>query len=120
MIGEDGRPVRGADSAVTKHKVCMVNGRFADGRPQSLYYAEGPRTGVFKGMGVIWRKGASLGHSKFALNALNFSARRGPFVAAVGECCSTSPTSLKSSPFSRRLVRLGGSKSYSSPNSIAN
>ncbi|KAG2130252.1 hypothetical protein DEU56DRAFT_914882 [Suillus clintonianus] len=41
LLGEDGKPVHGRDGKVLKTKVPMQDGRFADGRPQPLYFPPG-------------------------------------------------------------------------------
>jgi len=55
VVGEDGKPVYGADGKVLKKKVRMGDGRFANGSPQSLYFADNDKehTGKFKGMATI-------------------------------------------------------------------
>ncbi|CDO75448.1 hypothetical protein BN946_scf184823.g2 [Trametes cinnabarina] len=56
VIGADGKAVFGPDGKVLKEKMRMADARFADGRPQSLYFAEGHElrvAGTFKGMAEI-------------------------------------------------------------------
>lgn len=82
VIGEDGLSVHGADGSVTKHKVCMVDGRFSDGSPQSLYYTEGPQMGVFKGMGVILEEQSFIGALNIHTECPKFKCEKGAF-----QCC---------------------------------
>jgi hypothetical protein len=55
VFGENQKPVYGADGKVLKKTVKMGNGRFANGSPQSLYFADNDakNPGKFKGMAVI-------------------------------------------------------------------
>jgi len=54
QLDEDCEVVHGTDGKVLKMQVNMVNAKFTDGRPQSLYWPEGhARVGVFKGMAAI-------------------------------------------------------------------
>jgi hypothetical protein len=41
VVDKNGRLVHGEDGSVMKNNVCMQDGKFADGSPQSLYYPEG-------------------------------------------------------------------------------
>ncbi|KAI0075710.1 hypothetical protein K474DRAFT_1676184 [Panus rudis PR-1116 ss-1] len=51
---ENGKAVCDRTGKVIKQRVRMVDGKFADGTPQSLYYPAGhPQEGVFKGMANI-------------------------------------------------------------------
>lgn len=50
-----GKIMWGADSKVIKEKIPMINRTF-QGQPQSLYYEDGPQSGLFKGMEVILRE----------------------------------------------------------------
>jgi hypothetical protein len=53
-VDEDCNVVHGTDGKVLKTWVNMVNARFADGCPQSLYWPEGhEHAGIFKGMAAI-------------------------------------------------------------------
>ncbi|KZT66821.1 hypothetical protein DAEQUDRAFT_674282 [Daedalea quercina L-15889] len=53
-LGPDGRPIYRPDGKKRKKRVRMGDAKFADGRPQSLYFEEGTeRPGVFKGMRQI-------------------------------------------------------------------
>ena len=53
LQGTDGKPVYGPDGKLLKHKIKMCDATFADGSPQSLYFASGPQAGLFKGMTVL-------------------------------------------------------------------
>ena len=53
-LDEDCNVVHGTNGKVLKMRVNMVNAKFADGCPQSLYWpADHARAGVFKGMATI-------------------------------------------------------------------
>jgi hypothetical protein len=49
-----GKIIYGTNGKPTRTKICMGDGTFKDGSPQSLYFPEGhPRAGIFKGMVTI-------------------------------------------------------------------
>ncbi|KAK7021855.1 hypothetical protein VNI00_017202 [Paramarasmius palmivorus] len=50
---EQGKPIYKRDGTLEKVKISMTGAHFADGTPQSLYYENGPDTGLFKGMANI-------------------------------------------------------------------
>ena len=93
VVDENGRLVHNKDGSVMKKKVCMQDGKFADGLPQSLYYPEGHKcTGVFKGMAVILEEGVTKLHSNFRLSVQSSSVRRARLDAVAGDCFTMSPT----------------------------
>ena len=67
-----------------KKNVCMQDGKFADGSPQSLYYPEGhEHVGVFKGMAVILEECGYKDALKLWAQCLKFKCEKG----MVGCCC---------------------------------
>ena len=53
LWGTDRKPVYGPDGKLLKHKIKICDTTFADGSPQSLYFASGAQAGLFKGMTVL-------------------------------------------------------------------
>ncbi|KAG2144548.1 hypothetical protein DEU56DRAFT_870337 [Suillus clintonianus] len=82
LLGEDGKPVHGRDGKVLKTKVPMQDGRFADGRPQPLYFPPGhEHAGKFKGMAeILWERGYNV--SKLKAQCTKFRCPEG-----ATQCC---------------------------------
>ncbi|KAI1781774.1 hypothetical protein LXA43DRAFT_1105349 [Ganoderma leucocontextum] len=85
VLGDDSKPIYGPNGKPLKTKVRMQNATFADGTPQSLYFEDGPRAGVFKGMATLleergftdaWKLRYECPSFKCAPPALNCCCRR--------------------------------------------
>jgi hypothetical protein len=75
-----GKVIYGADGKPAKMKICMSDGTFEDGSPQSFYFPEGhARAGAFKGMVVILEEHSYGDMSKIQVECMpNFACRTGP------------------------------------------
>ena len=85
VVGEDGKLVYGADGKVLKKKVRMGDGRFANGSPQSLYFADNDKehSGKFKGMATILAEQGFKNTSKIQAECVGFKCKKG----ATNCCC---------------------------------
>ena len=83
--GKDGKPVYGADGKVLKKIVKMGDGRFANGSPQSLYFADDDteHPGKFKGMATILAKWGFANTSWIQAECPRFKCTKG----ATNCCC---------------------------------
>lgn len=84
VIGEDGKPVYGANGKILKQKVRMADGRFANGFPQCFYFPPGhEHAGKFKGMMVILEERNLIPQgSKLKAECKNFKCQPG-----ATDCC---------------------------------
>lgn len=77
-----------ADGKPEKIKIRMVDGCFADGTPQPLYFPEGhPRAGVFKGMAKILEEHGFGDMSKVRAECKGFKCAPPSEIEAVQNCC---------------------------------
>jgi hypothetical protein len=83
MRGENGKPVYGPDGKILKLKIRMEDAMFADGQKQALYFEDGPKAGLFKGMAVLLQECGLVEKSKLNTECKKFKCKSG----ATNCCC---------------------------------
>ena len=83
VINPEGKPVYTPDGKLKKEKVRMVDGRFANGITQPLYFPpDHPNAGVFKGMAIILEERGYRNVQKIQAECPKFQCEQG-----VDRCC---------------------------------